>query len=264
MDIFAAAFLGILQGLTEFLPVSSTGHLVVAEQWLGVSPQRFGLTFDAALHIGTLLAVAVYFWKDVAALARFSKDSVRLWGFIALGIVPAGIFGLLFENTVATIFRSQTMVVVGLLLGSAAFIVAEKWGRRQRDSSSVGVKDALAIGITQVLAFIPGISRSGITIAAGLGMQLRREDAARFSFLMAIPLFAAAGLKRLSGVEFSVLAANDILFFSAGMVAAAVSGYLVIAFLMRYLAQHSLMPFVWYRLGFAGLLLVSVIFPLVP
>ncbi|OHA47763.1 MAG: undecaprenyl-diphosphatase UppP [Candidatus Terrybacteria bacterium RIFCSPHIGHO2_01_FULL_48_17] len=254
MNIFIAAILGAVQGLTEFLPVSSTGHLIVAEKWLGVSQERFGLTFDAALHLGTLTAVVLYFWGDIAKLISFDRGVTRLWMLVVVGIVPAGIFGVLFEDAVATVFRSPWAVILGLMGGSIAFVLAEKVGKRARELSSGNTRDALIIGLAQVFSFIPGVSRSGITIAAGLGLGFRRENAARFSFLMAIPLFAAAGLKRLTGIELAALGANDLLFFMIGTIAAAVSGYLVIAFLMRYLAQHSLFPFVWYRFLFAGLI----------
>jgi len=256
MDFLTALFLGVLQGLTEFLPVSSTGHLIVAEKMLGVSQERFGLTFDAALHLGTLAAVSVYFWRDIVQIVRLEKNALRTAKLVFVGIIPAAVFGLLFEDLIATVFRSPTVVAVFLLLGSAVFILAERWGRRKRDVASFGVLDAIVVGTAQVFAFFPGMSRSGVTIAAGLGLQLRREDAARFSFLMAIPLFAGAGFKRLLNVDPAILSSNDITFFVVGTVAAALSGYLVIAFLLRYLAGHTLLPFVWYRVVLALFILV--------
>jgi undecaprenyl-diphosphatase len=203
MDILQAIWLGVLQGLTEFLPISSSAHLILMRFWFGweIGDPQAELVFDVALHVGTLTAIVVYFWRDLARIAgaAFSTDPERAidkrlaWG-IALGCVPAALVGALFEDTIEEVFRSQFALIAGLLIGIGLLMaVVDRLGRKERSLESVGIVDALLIGVAQSLALVPGFSRSGITIVAGLMLGLQREAAARFSFLLATPItFGAA------------------------------------------------------------------------
>ncbi len=256
MNISEAVFLGVLQGITEFLPVSSSGHLVLAEYFLGL--KETSLAFDVTLHIGTLLAVLAFFYKDwtgmLLALKPTSKSSRerRLFFFLVAGTVPGALAGFLLEHAVSTYLRSPWVVVctlagVALLLG-----LAEKIATYTKGFSSLGLADALLVGISQALAIIPGVSRSGITMTCGLFLGFTREAAARFSFLLSAPIIAGAGLYE--GLKLISSGGAEVSWnFLWGFLASAFSGYLVIAFLMNYLKTHTFYPFVIYRLMVAAL-----------
>ena len=277
LDLLKAAILGSVQGLTEFLPVSSTGHLILAQELLGVDEERFGLAFDASLHVGTLVALLVFFgtrWLTLAsggltALRRrsFVTPDERLAGLIVLGTVPAAVLGFLFEDAIDGTLRSPVLVATMLIAFSAVFVIAEAIGKRLRDLSQIGWVDALVVGIAQAIALVPGVSRSGATISAGLLRDVGRRDAATFAFLLSAPIIAGAGLtevarvlRRLADGE---LGGDDAAFFATGMLFAGVVGYAAIAFLLRFLATNSLRPFVYYRvaLGLAvyGLVIAGVL-----
>lgn len=257
MDILQAIWLGILQGLTEFLPISSSAHLILMRFWFGweIGDPQTELVFDVALHAGTLTAIVAYFWKDLTRIAgaAFSTaperavDKRLAWSIVA-GCIPAAVVGALFEDPIEAFFRSQYALIAGLLIGIGLLMAVVDWlGRKQRALESIGLLDALLIGMAQACALIPGFSRSGITIVAGLMLGLQREAAARFSFLLATPItFGAAvwSFRNLfqEGVPTGMLAP-----MLAGGAAAMVVGWLCIAFLLRYLRTRSLMPFVIYR-----------------
>src|SRR3989442_11569671 len=197
-DTAAAAILGVIQGLTEFLPVSSTAHLILASDVLKLDPERFGLSFDVALHLGTALAVLLYFagtWIDLV-LGLF-RGRWRMPALIVPGTVPAAIAGVLFQSAIEREMRGPLVIAAGLVIGSIVFVAAEAIARQRRLVTEVGVGDAVVIGVAQAIALIPGISRSGITISAGLVRELRREDATRFAFLLATPVIIGAGVKTL-------------------------------------------------------------------
>jgi len=272
-DLLKAALLGAVQGLTEFLPVSSTGHLILAQELLGVDDDRYGLAFDAALHLGTLAALLLYFgnaWvrlirAGAAALRRRSlaDDDARIAWLIAVATIPAGVLGLLLEGVIEDAFRSPALVAVMLIAFSGAFVLAERVGRRTRDMRAIRLLDAIVIGAAQAVALVPGVSRSGATICAGLFRDLRRTDAATFAFLLSAPIVAAAGLRGTAGVVEDLLrgrlSGEDAAFFLTGMISAAVVGYAAIAFLLRFLAANSLIPFAVYRiaLGIAVLIWIA-------
>lgn len=271
-DLLKAALLGMVQGLTEFLPVSSTGHLVLLEDWLGVSQDRFGLTFDAAIHLGTLAAILVYFWPLVAALAVAWARSVRslrwdarsdsrLAWLIVIGSAPAAVLGFLFEDVVEDELREPVIVAVTLILFSGVLLLAERLGEKQRDATRLGVAGALFVGFAQAVALIPGVSRSGITISAGLFAKLKRQQAALFAFLLSAPIIAGAGLKQLFDVvdelRGGLLDGEDLAFFLTGLALAAVTGYLTIRFLLAFLREHSLYPFVAYRVTLGVVILLA-------
>ena len=265
MDILQAIWLGILQGLTEFLPISSSAHLILMRFWFGwgIGDPQAELVFDVALHVGTLTAIVVYFWKDLSRLASaaFSTDPERAvdkrlaWG-IVVGCIPAAVAGTLLEDPIEAFFRAQYALIAGLLIGIGGLMaIADKLGRKQRAIESIGLVDAFLIGVAQAFALIPGFSRSGITIIAGLMLGLQREAAARFSFLLATPITFGAAVWSFRNLFKGGVPAEMIAPMLAGGAAAMVVGWLCIAFLIRYLRTRSLMPFVVYRvaIGFATL-----------
>ncbi len=261
--ILEAIILGIIQGLTEFLPISSSGHLILAEWATGWQSELINsLTFDVALHVGTLAAVLWYFWRDWLKLATAAVRIIqgkaqvyeaRLVWFIVLGTIPAVIFGVTLEHTVETIFRNPLLVSAALVFGSLLMWVADRYSARARYLGEMTLGHAIFIGVAQAFALVPGISRSGITISAALAAGYRREDSARFSFLLATPVIAGAALHKVRHITFQGHAAWGC---TLGTISSAVVGYLAIRFLIRYLERHSLNIFVWYRLALAGAVVV--------
>lgn len=252
-----ALLLGVVQGLTEFLPVSSSAHLVLLPEMGG--GDYLGKGFDVALHAGTLVAVVGYFRAELARLlpallgaartGRLDGDPWRLQAvLIVLALVPAGLAGLLLEEHVESFHHvpliAALLIVFGLLLEAA-----DRWGRQARRASSLRGAEALLIGLAQAVALVPGVSRSGATMTAGLALGLTREEAARFSFLLSVPLIAAAALLKLPEM------AGDPLPLGLGMAGAALSGLVSIHFLLRYLRGGGVLPFVAYRVVFGILLL---------
>ncbi|OGC47321.1 undecaprenyl-diphosphatase UppP [candidate division WWE3 bacterium RIFCSPHIGHO2_01_FULL_42_13] len=240
MNIWHALILGIVQGLTEFLPISSSGHLIIFPSVFGWGIQP--LAFDTTLHLGTALALVVYFWKDL--LNILMKD--RKLGFLILaGSVPAAVVGLLLENTVETVFRDVSYVILFLLAGSLLMFIAEKLGR-WRQNKEVTMKSSILIGVFQSLALLPGISRSGSTISGGMLFGLNREKAARFSFLLSMPIVVAAGFFKVVD-SVSVLNAVPLAFLIAGFLSSFVVGMLAIRFMLNFLQTKSLNVFIIYR-----------------
>src|SRR5438270_6021324 len=258
--MIAAMFLGIVQGLTEFLPVSSTAHLILVTDLLKLDPGRFGLSFVVALHLGTALAVLLYFaptWIDLV-LGLF-RGRWRMPALILLGTAPAAIAGVLFQSAIEREMRGPLVIAAGLIIGSIVFVAAEAIARQRRLITEIGVPDALVIGIAQAIALIPGISRSGITISAGLVRELRREDATRFAFLLATPVILGAGAKTLLDARkaTALFAQPDVL--AVGFALSFLSGLAAVAFMVRFLRGHSLNWFVAYRLALAALIVIAVI-----
>ena len=262
LELLEAILLGIVQGLTEFLPVSSSGHLLLGQYFLGLDQERFGLPFDAALHTGTVLAVVSFFWRDLLRLARaflhslrgpdFADNDQRMAYLLLAATVPAGIIGFLFEGFFATAVRSPLVVAGNLVLVGILFIVGEAVGRKNREASKLTFLEAVAIGLAQAAALVPGVSRSGATITMGLFLGLRREEAARFSFLMSVPITSAAAGLSLAGVIGAGMDAHGALLFAAGIISSAIVGYLAIRFLLNYLVGHSLRVFAYYRFALAA------------
>lgn len=274
MELLPALLLGIVQGLTEFLPVSSTGHLILAREVLGVQSAE-GLAVDAVLHFATALAVLVYFRRELTRLAHAAlsfvlrqgideRDRTLILALIA-GTIPAVLLGLLLENLIATTFRDPRFVVVGLVAGSGLFVLAEWYARRQArtterspDESPVSLTRGVTIGCFQALALVPGMSRSGSTISGGLLLGLSREEAARFAFLLSIPIILGAGSMKALELGSAGFLLEHAIALSLAFVAAFLSGIGAIFFLLRYLKTHSLMVFVYYRLALAALILLVV------
>ena len=258
-DQLAAFILGLVQGLTEFLPVSSTAHLILVSDVLKLDPEKFGLTFDVALHLGTALAVLLYFagtWIRLVADVLRGRWKVPL--VILVGTIPGAIAGVLLEKAVSTTLRSVVYIAIGLLVGSAIFMVAERIGARRKRIEGLSLFDAVFIGVAQAIALLPGISRSGITISAGLFRDLERGDATRFSFLLATPIILGAGAKTLLDArKLSGLTAQlDVV--AIGFAVSFISGLAAVAFMVRYLRAHSLNIFVVYRVALAIVILAAV------
>jgi len=267
-----AALLGIVQGATEFLPVSSSAHLILARAFFGFDGDKFGLPFDVACHVGTLAAVVVFFWRDlmemVAALPRlFSPGppdpptrsakadggdrNARLIWLLAIGTLPAIAAGLLFKDEIERSLRTPLVAAIALAIGSIVFIVAERRGTRTRADSTLTMSEALWIGCAQAVALVPGVSRSGITIAAALLLGLRRVDAARFIFLLAIPAILGAAGSEVPHLIKEGMPSDTAMLFVIGIVTSAIVGYAAVKYLIRYLASHSLDVFAGYRLALA-------------
>jgi len=259
-----ALFLGLLQGLTEFLPVSSQAHLILIPwffQWN--NPLLDSLIFDVALHAGTLLAILWYFWRDWVELAGGFFRIIRrgavyqfqekLILYIILATIPAGIVGILLERTIETSFRNPALIVLPLMAVSFLMIFAESRGHAYHSLEKLTLRDAMLIGFAQALALLPGVSRSGITITTGLLCGYRREAATRFSFLLSTPAVAGAALIQFRHL-FSAEDA-DWLLFAVGFASSGIVGYLAIAFLMHYLRRHTLNVFAGYRLAVAALVI---------
>ena len=266
MTTARAVVLGILQGLGEFLPISSSGHLIVVP-WLMGWPDS-GLAFDVALHLGTLAAVAFAFWRDwvrligaglrgIAAGKPFADPDARLLLYLALASVPGALAGLLLDDWAETAFRSPGLVALMMALMGVVLWAADRRAGRQEGGEVVSLRDALLIGLAQSLAIVPGTSRSGATISMALFLGHRREAAARFSFLLALPITFGAALVKVPDL---LRGGADLAPVAAGTVAAAVSGVLAIRILLAYVRTRTYVPFVSYRFAFAllvwGLLLV--------
>jgi len=263
LELLEAVFLGLVQGLTEFLPVSSSGHLLLSQYFLGMDQERFGLSFDAAIHTGTVLAVVLFFRGDLLAMARaflgslphpdFTDAEVRTAYLILVATVPGALIGFFFEDFFATEVRSPWVVVINLVFVGALFLVAEAVGRKTESASKLGGPlGAFGIGLAQAAALVPGISRSGATITCGLFLGLRREEAARFSFLMSVPVTAAAAGLSLAEAAGEGMDSHEAAMFLVGSVSSGVVGYLAIRFLLRFLTNHSLRVFAYYRFALAA------------
>jgi undecaprenyl-diphosphatase len=257
MQLIQALILGITQGLTEFIPVSSSGHLILVGQWLGF--EHSGLGFDVALDIGTLAALVLFFRRDIRqlleGLVRKTEHSRLSW-LMAMATVPAVIAGVLLQDMASTVFRSQTLVAFNLIWVAVLMLAADHLARRQLELKDITVGRALSIGLAQCLALVPGVSRSGITITAGLLAGLKGEAATRFSFLLSAPIIFGATLKVMIEPENVAQLTAEPWLYAAGILGAFVSGYWAIRFMIRYLAKHGLKLFAYYRIALGVLILV--------
>ncbi|MFC1522215.1 undecaprenyl-diphosphatase UppP [Elusimicrobiota bacterium] len=257
MEYHQSIILGIVQGLTEFLPISSSAHLVLMPYL--VHWQYQGLAFDVALHLGTLSAIVAYFWKDWIKLvsAGFSKTpsiNRSLFWWIVLATLPGAVAGLLLEDYAETVFRDPRVIALTLITFGIVLGVADRFSKRAKKIEDLDWKLCLLVGIAQALAIVPGVSRAGITITAGLLLGLKRDEAARFSFLLATPIIAGAGVLALKDLDFSQMGLG----FPVGVLAAALSGLASIWFLLNYLKKRNLGVFVFYRVCI-GLLILFLI-----
>ncbi len=275
MDLsIQALIMGLVQGLTEFIPVSSSGHLILVPAAFGWSdPFIDSLAFSVMLHMGTLLALLVYFWRDWVALVPAGLASIRdrslrddpdrrLAWLLVVSTIPAVLVGPIFSDVIESSIRRPAQVAVMLCIGAAILWLADRWGSKVREMESLTFGGALGIGIAQVLALFPGISRSGISIASGLFMGLNREAAARFSFLMATPVVAGAGAwegRKLITGEAGVT--PELRLMLIGFMAAAISGILAIQFMLAFLRRQSMTAFVAYRVVLAAAVFAVLLSP---
>lgn len=260
MEIIQTIFLAMLQGLTEFLPISSSAHLILPSQLLGWEDQ--GLAFDVAVHVGTLAAVVIYFRRDLLVMAKAWSRSLiagevsaqsRLAWYVVWGTIPAGVAGFLANGLVEDYLRSTLVIAGATVLFGLLLYVAERFGSQQRELEQMGLRDVLVIGMAQALALVPGTSRSGITITAAVLLGLNRTAAARFSFLLSIPIISAAGLLKLT----ELLGSESLIDWTGiitGSVVAFVSAYLCIGWFLAVIERIGLLPFVVYRLLLGAIL----------
>ena len=267
MPIYQVVVLAIIQGVTEFLPVSSTAHLALAPWLLGWTDP--GLTFDIALHLGTLLAVLGYFFRTWVQLIAhgfgidygndplLQRNRALLW-LLAIGTIPVGVCGYLFGKQAETTWRSPFVIGTMLIVVGVLMWVSERVGTRAKNMNQVTLADSLVIGAAQALAIVPGTSRSGITITAGLFRNLDRVTAARFSFLLATPAIAGAAAKAVHDlIKHGGLPADMHAAFVLGIVLSGVTGLAVIAFILRFLQRHGLYFFIYYRIVF-GIIVIAL------
>jgi len=271
LNLFQAVILGMVQGLTEFLPISSTAHLKVIPVALGWGDP--GVTFTAIIQLGSIAAVLWYFWGDLTQITTgmikairksdYQSNEFRMALGIGLGSIPIVFFGLLIKVLIPDFdnspLRSMTAIAIASIVMALLLALAEKIGNQKRNFDELKAKDGVLMGFAQALALIPGVSRSGSTITAGLFMNLQRATAARFSFLLGIPAITLAGLVELKDVVELGVAGDEILVLLVGVISSAVFSYGAIAWLIRYLQQRDTWVFVWYRLAF-GVVILGAIF----
>jgi undecaprenyl-diphosphatase len=265
MPLYQAIVLAIVQGLSEFLPISSTAHLVLFPWLLGWKDP--GLTFDVALHVGTLVAVALYFWRYWLDMVQIIlgvgeprnpdlKENRRLFWFLVVATIPAAAAGWRFEHAAEEQLRSPLIIGAALIVVGLLMWAGERLGRRQRELGHVTFLDSLVVGVGQAFAVIPGVSRSGATMTAGLLRGMTRETSARFSFLLSTPIIAGAALKKGMEIRHTGLPPEMRLPFFVGVIVAALVGYLVIAVLIRYLERGTFRIFVVYRVALGMIVLL--------
>ncbi len=263
--------LGITQGVTEFAPVSSSGHLIIVPwlfDWTILQNPQLNKTFDVALHVGTLIGAMVYFRHDVARYLAACIRSIRrrsiasaderlAWALV-VGTIPGALAGALFESVIEDKLGQPWLIAVMLIVFGVILVVVDSAAPIRRRMTDLSVRDGLVMGVAQAVALQPGVSRSGVTITAGRAFGLDRESAARFSFLLALPIIAGAGIFKGIDVAGSGLPAGMAWPFVWGMVASAVSGFLVIALLLAYLRRHSFVVFLVYRVAVAILVFAVI------
>jgi undecaprenyl-diphosphatase len=272
MSPLAAALLGIVQGLTEFLPVSSSAHLIIVRDLFGLQlNEQLDLAFDVACHVGTLLAVVVFFWAEVAGMLRAlprifqtpPDPDVHRIRLIVVGTIPIVIVGALGGGALEETLRTPAVAATTLCLGAILLFVAERVAARRRPEAELTIGAVIVVGIAQAVALVPGVSRSGVTIGTGMLLGYRRPDIARFTFLLSIPAILAAAVKKGLELRHLTLSIDERHIFAVdvaiGVAVSAIVGYLAIRFFIGYLANHKLDVFAWYRLALAAVLVVLLI-----
>ncbi len=249
MDFLYAAILGLVQGITEFLPISSSGHLLLLHKLLPL-PLDSELTFDVALHGGTLIAILIFFAKDII---HYFRQMPKLLVWLIVSALPAGAIGWFFDEMIDWWLRSAWVVVVMLVVVSLIFFVVEARFRPHRRMEELTWRQVLLLGCAQAVALIPGTSRSGITMATGMALGLSRPAAARFSFLMIIPLLLGLVGKQAVDLAVTPVTTQQWSVMAVGAAVAAIIGVVVIKYLLRFLQKYTLKPFAWYRLILAAI-----------
>ncbi|HCC23769.1 TPA: undecaprenyl-diphosphatase UppP [Candidatus Falkowbacteria bacterium] len=266
MIIIYATFFALVQAVTEFWPVSSSGHLVLLHELLQMQVID-DLTFDVALHLGTALALIWYFWVDIKRYAKAffsifrgvnlgSEDQKTVFNLM-LATVPAVLVGIFLESTIEVVFRSVIIVAINLIVGGLIIFAVERWGQKKRDFENLSLIESFGIGCAQALALIPGVSRSGSTIITGMILKLKRPEAARFSFLLSIPIVLGAAAKKLFEISWNLVSAKELYIFLYSVILTFVIGYFIIKYFLRFLQNRSLNIFGWYRI-LLGLIILAV------
>ena len=271
MGILQAIVLGLVQGATEFAPVSSSGHLILVPWmfgWMLIGDSDVQKAFDVALHVGTLIGALIYFRHDVArylgawfrsiAARQMSTPDARIAWALVVGTIPGAIAGALFENVIQEKLGAPLLIALMLVAFALLLVIVDRRARSDRPFDSIGPREGLLLGTAQALALQPGVSRSGVTITAARAMGLDRESAARFSFLLSLPIIAGAGAYKAVDLAQTGLQGHAAEFV-AGMVASAISGFLVIWGVLKYLKRHDFMIFLWYRVAVAAIVIVLII-----
>ena len=258
--MIAIIILAFIQGIAEFLPISSSAHLIIFRDLFGIGKdvitENMGLTFDIALHLGTSLAILVFFFKDfwnmfIKGVTKGPKDKEgKMMWYIIAATIPAALVGVLFEDTIDENIRDKFwLIAVALIVMGIIIYIVDKKMARTRNLEKMTLKDAIIIGCSQIFALIPGFSRSGTTIAAARGLKLDREDAAKFSFYLAEPVVLGAVVLQLIKIDFSIIADN-LAIFGVGILVSFVVGLICIKYLLKYLKKNSFNVFMWYRVAF--------------
>ncbi|MBS2002706.1 MAG: undecaprenyl-diphosphate phosphatase [Candidatus Obscuribacterales bacterium] len=258
MTLVEAVVLGVVQGLTEFLPISSTAHLRVVPTVLGWGDP--GAAYSAVIQIGSVVAVLTYFWKDILSIAsgafrairekNFSDQDFRIAGAIAVGTLPICIIGLLLKKMIEGPLRAMIVIGVASLVMGCLLMIAEKLAKHVRGIDSITGKDGFLVGLGQAMALIPGCSRSGSTLTVAMFLDLKREDAARFSFLLGIPALILSGLLELKEMMSAGMNGEQTINLAVGLIVSTISSYAAIAWFIKYLRKHNTYVFVAYRILF--------------
>lgn len=252
MDILKSVILGLVQGLTEFLPVSSSGHLIVVKKLFGIDQEKFGLTYDIALHFATLVAVFIVFWPDIVALLK--KPIQKLTGLLIVATIPAVFVGLFFDDYIEQISQSGGFLGIAFIVTAGLLFFSQKTKKKDKTIDFMTYKDATVIGLVQGVAVMPGISRSGSTTSAGLFMGIEKESSMRFAFLMSIPIIMGSvvlGVKDIVSTPETINWSSIIV----GMLSAGVSGYFAVKFMLNFFKKRSLNVFAVY-VGILGVLIL--------
>ena len=267
MTVIHAAVLGLVQGVTEFLPVSSSAHLILVRAVFGWDSEQLGLSFDIACHLGTLVAILIYFRHELRQILAATPRMFRLQAsgdaryaqLIVVGTLPIVVAGALYTPAVEEALRAARVTIVTLAAGAVAFLWADRVGALTRTDDSLTVGEALLLGCAQAAALVPGVSRSGAVIVSGIFLGLGRASSARFAFLLGVPAILAAAAKVALDLGPHGLAGDALAIFVAGMLVSAVVGYATVTYLIQYLSRHSLRLFAWYRLVLASLVAIWVL-----
>lgn len=265
--MISVIILGIIQGIAEFLPISSSAHLIIFRNLFGIGSNistELELSFDIALHFGTLLAIGIYFFKDFISIIKsgitkgMKESNGRIFWYIVLATIPAAIAGILFEEVIENAIRNNyILIAIALIVMGIIIYLVDKSAKQKKEISDMSIKDALIVGCSQVFALIPGFSRSGTTIAAGRVMNLKREDAAKFSFFLSAPVVLGATLLHLLEDGMIELIIANLSIFVVGVLTSFIIGLFCISFLLKYLKKNDFKLFMWYRV-ILGIIVIIV------
>ncbi len=269
MNIINIIILGIIQGIAEFLPISSSAHLIIARDIFKIGADmasNLELTFDLALHFGTLLAIVVYFWNDlwkllISGVTKGVKGEGKLFWYLIIATIPAGIVGVLFEDIFDNFFRKQIwLIALALIVMGIVIYLVDKKSKESKSLENMTALNALIIGVSQVLALVPGFSRSGTTISASRALGINKVDSAKFSFFLSVPVVAGAALFSLIKDNTITIISENLLIFGVGILTSFIIGLFCISFLLKYLKKHDFKVFMFYRivLGITVLLMLFI------